>query len=99
MGFAYRASRISSTAAFRLSAVRSNVLHSDRAAEYARFNCDQPSLLRFALKRGDIRLTGVEVGFNGELGLVIGVARKRNAEELQQHAAHIVVNDLGELAD
>jgi hypothetical protein len=58
-----------------------------------------PSLSRFALKRGDIRLTGVEAGFNGKLGLVIGVARKGNAEELQQHGAHIVVTDPGELAD
>jgi beta-phosphoglucomutase family hydrolase len=44
-------------------------------------------------------LSGVEAGCNGNFGLVIGVARKDNAEELQQHGAHIVVNDLGELAD
>jgi beta-phosphoglucomutase family hydrolase len=44
-------------------------------------------------------LSGVEAGSNGNFGLVIGVARKGNAEELQQHGAHIVVNDLGELAD
>jgi hypothetical protein len=30
---------------------------------------------------------------------VIGVARKGNAEELQHHGAHLVVNDLGELVD
>jgi phosphoglycolate phosphatase-like HAD superfamily hydrolase len=30
---------------------------------------------------------------------VIGVARKGNAEELGRHGAHLVVNDLGELAD
>ena len=30
-------------------------------------------------------------------GLGIGVARKGNAEELQNHGAHLVVNDLGEL--
>ena len=29
--------------------------------------------------------------------LVIGVARKGDAEELRQHGAHLVVNDLGEL--
>jgi phosphoglycolate phosphatase-like HAD superfamily hydrolase len=29
---------------------------------------------------------------------VIGVARKGNAEELRRHGAHLVVNDLGELA-
>ena len=44
-------------------------------------------------------LSGVEAGSNGNFGLVIGVARKGNAEELQQHGAHIVVDDLGELAD
>ena len=44
-------------------------------------------------------LSGVEAGSNGNFGLVIGVARKGNADELQQHGAHIVVNDLGELAD
>src|SRR5438105_7775061 len=44
-------------------------------------------------------LSGVEAGSNGNFGLVIGVARKGNAAELQEHGAHIVVNDLGELAD
>src|SRR5436190_8097197 len=44
-------------------------------------------------------LSGVEAGSNGNFGLVIGVARKGNAEELQQHGAHVVVNDLGELVD
>jgi HAD superfamily hydrolase (TIGR01509 family) len=44
-------------------------------------------------------LSGVEAGSNGKFGLVIGVARKGNAEELRQHGAHVVVNDLGELAD
>jgi HAD superfamily hydrolase (TIGR01509 family) len=42
-------------------------------------------------------LSGVEAGRNGNFGLVIGVARKRNADELQSHGAHLVVNDLGEL--
>jgi beta-phosphoglucomutase family hydrolase len=42
-------------------------------------------------------LSGVEAGSAGGFGLVIGVARKGNAEELRQHGAHIVVNDLGEL--
>jgi beta-phosphoglucomutase family hydrolase len=42
-------------------------------------------------------LSGVEAGSAGRFGLVIGVARKGNAEELRQHGAHIVVNDLGEL--
>jgi beta-phosphoglucomutase family hydrolase len=44
-------------------------------------------------------LSGVEAGSDGNFGLVIGVARKGNAEELRQHGAHLVVNDLGELAD
>ena len=38
-------------------------------------------------------------GSNGKFGLVIGVARKGNAEELRRHGAHLVVNDLGELVD
>jgi len=42
-------------------------------------------------------LSGVEAGSNGNFGLVIGVARKGNADELRQHGAHLVVNDLSEL--
>jgi beta-phosphoglucomutase-like phosphatase (HAD superfamily) len=42
-------------------------------------------------------LSGVEAGSAGRFGLVIGVARKGNAEELQRYGAHLVVNDLGEL--
>lgn len=44
-------------------------------------------------------ISGVEAGFNGNFGLVIGVDRKGNAAELRQHGAHMVVNDLGELVD
>src|SRR5262245_35089490 len=44
-------------------------------------------------------ISGVQAGFNGNFGLVIGVARKGNAEELKQHGAHLVVSDLGELVD
>ncbi len=44
-------------------------------------------------------ISGVEAGFNGHFGLVIGVARKGNAEELRQHGAQLVVNDLGQLVD
>lgn len=44
-------------------------------------------------------LSGVEAGFKGSFGLVIGVARKGNDDELRRHGAHLVVNDLGELAD
>ena len=40
-------------------------------------------------------LSGVEAGSAGGFGLVIGVARKGNAEELRHHGAHLVVNDLG----
>src|SRR5512132_487552 len=43
-------------------------------------------------------ISGVEAGCSGNFGLVIGVARKGNAEELRHHGAHLVVNDLGELA-
>ena len=42
-------------------------------------------------------LSGVEAGRNGNFGLVIGVARKGNADELRRHGAHLVVTDLGEL--
>ena len=44
-------------------------------------------------------ISGVEAGCNGNFGLVIGVARKGNAEELRRHGAHLVVNDLGELIE
>jgi beta-phosphoglucomutase family hydrolase len=44
-------------------------------------------------------ISGVEAGFNGKFGLVIGVARKGNAEELKRHGAHLVVDDLGELVE
>ena len=44
-------------------------------------------------------LSGVEAGAAGNFGLVIGVARKGNAEELTQQGAHLVVKDLGELVD
>jgi len=44
-------------------------------------------------------LSGVEAGSAGSFGLVIGVARKGNADELRDHGAHLVVNDLSELAD
>ena len=44
-------------------------------------------------------ISGVEAGCNGNFGLVIGVARKGNAEELRHHGAHIVVNDLSELVE
>ena len=44
-------------------------------------------------------ISGVQAGSNGNFGLVIGVARKGNAEELKHHGAHLVVNDLEELVD
>jgi beta-phosphoglucomutase family hydrolase len=44
-------------------------------------------------------ISGVEAGSNGNFGLVIGVARKGNAEELKRHGANLVVDDLGELVD
>jgi HAD superfamily hydrolase (TIGR01509 family) len=44
-------------------------------------------------------ISGVQAGCNGHFGLVIGVARKGNAEELRHHGAHLVVHDLGELVD
>jgi beta-phosphoglucomutase family hydrolase len=44
-------------------------------------------------------LSGVEAGLAGKFGLVVGVARRGNAEELRRHGAHLVVDDLGELVD
>jgi beta-phosphoglucomutase family hydrolase len=44
-------------------------------------------------------ISGVQAGSSGRFGLVVGVARKANAKDLQQHGAHLVVNDLGELVD
>jgi len=44
-------------------------------------------------------IVGVEAGCTGKFGLVVGVARKGNAEELRHHGAQVVVNDLGELVD
>jgi beta-phosphoglucomutase family hydrolase len=44
-------------------------------------------------------ISGVEAGRAGDFGLVIGVARKGNADELQNHGAHLVVSDLGELVE
>jgi beta-phosphoglucomutase family hydrolase len=44
-------------------------------------------------------ISGVEAGSEGKFGLVIGVARNGNAEELRRHGAHLVVEDLAELAD
>ena len=44
-------------------------------------------------------ISGVQAGRNGHFGLVIGIARKANAEELQRQGAHLVVRDLSELAE
>jgi beta-phosphoglucomutase family hydrolase len=44
-------------------------------------------------------LSGIEAGLAGNFGLVVGVARRGNAEELRRHGAHLVVSDLGELVD
>jgi HAD superfamily hydrolase (TIGR01509 family) len=44
-------------------------------------------------------ISGVQAGSRGKFGLVIGVARKGNAEELRREGAHLVVSDLAELAD
>lgn len=42
-------------------------------------------------------LSGVQAGAQGGFGLVIGVARKDNADELKANGADIAVNDLSEL--
>lgn len=59
-------------------------------------------LLRVAPARAVIiedAISGVEAGSRGKFGLVIGVARKGNADELRRHGANLVVRDLGELVD
>ena len=42
-------------------------------------------------------LAGVAAGRAGGFGLVIGVARTNEPEELREHGADVVVHDLGEL--
>ncbi|MBE0626132.1 MAG: beta-phosphoglucomutase family hydrolase [Burkholderiales bacterium] len=44
-------------------------------------------------------ISGVQAGASGNFGLVIGVARYGNADEMKRHGAHVVVADLGELID
>lgn len=59
-------------------------------------------LLRVEPKRSVViedAISGVQAGVNGNFGLVIGVARKGNAEELKHHGADLVVEDLAELLD
>ncbi len=41
--------------------------------------------------------SGVQAGYQGHFGLVLGVARENNAEELEIHGADLVVNDLLEI--
>lgn len=43
-------------------------------------------------------ISGVQAGKNGNFGLVIGVARQSDAQELQAEGADIVVSDIGELS-
>jgi len=47
----------------------------------------------------DDALAGVEAGRAGGFGLVVGVDRVRQAAQLAEHGADIVVADLAELAD
>jgi beta-phosphoglucomutase family hydrolase len=44
-------------------------------------------------------ISGIEAGSHGNFGLVVGVARKGNADELRHHGAQLVVEDLGELVN
>jgi beta-phosphoglucomutase family hydrolase len=59
-------------------------------------------LLRVEPKRAVVvedAISGVQAGVKGNFGLVIGVARKANAQELRQAGANLVVNDLSDLVD
>ena len=42
-------------------------------------------------------VSGVQAGFKGNFGLVIGVARENNSHELKAHGADLVVGDLSEI--
>ena len=42
-------------------------------------------------------ISGVQSGRNGNFGIVIGIARKDNREELLENGADIAVSDLGEI--
>lgn len=42
--------------------------------------------------------SGVEAGYRGHFGLVLGVARENNQEELELHGADLVVEDLREIS-
>lgn len=44
-------------------------------------------------------LAGVEAGKNGNFGLVIGIADESRSEEMKEHGADIVVENLAELPD
>jgi beta-phosphoglucomutase-like phosphatase (HAD superfamily) len=44
-------------------------------------------------------LAGVEAGRRGHFGLVIGIDRTGQADELHRHGAHLVVSDLRSLVD
>jgi len=42
-------------------------------------------------------ISGVQAGRNGNFGLVIGIARKDNSDELKENGADLVIRDLGEI--
>jgi beta-phosphoglucomutase-like phosphatase (HAD superfamily) len=57
-------------------------------------------MLHVAPKRAVViedAISGVQAGAQGGFGLVIGVNRKGNADELKANGANIVVDDLAEL--
>lgn len=43
-------------------------------------------------------ISGVQAGFNGQFGLVLGIARENNARELKMNGADMVVSDLSEIS-
>lgn len=61
-----------------------------RAAELLRVPPERSVVIEDAM-------SGVEAGRNGGFGLVIGVARRGNSDQLTRHGADLVVGDLGEL--
>ncbi|MCF8309122.1 MAG: HAD-IA family hydrolase, partial [Bacteroidales bacterium] len=43
-------------------------------------------------------VSGVQAGVNGRFGLVLGIAREENYNELKKHGADIVISDMDEMA-
>jgi beta-phosphoglucomutase-like phosphatase (HAD superfamily) len=72
------------------------VLQASRPGFLLKGGKDAGSAPEFAVVIEDA-ISGVQAGARGRFGLVIGVDRKGNAEELKANGAQFVVSDLAEL--